>query len=75
MATVDELLSKLVNLEIEAVHARQRQAAAEQALTAAQQQIHQLSSGGGTSRSSSVTRVNNTRTLGRPKSFTEQPLE
>ena len=53
MATVDELLSKLVNLEIEAVHARQRQAAAEQALTAAQQQIQQLSSGGGLSRSSS----------------------
>ena len=57
MAAIEELLSRLVNLEVEAVQARQRQTAAEQELTAAQQQIHQLSSGGGTSRSSSVTRV------------------
>ena len=35
MATVEELLTRLVDLENEAVQARQRQASAEQALVAA----------------------------------------
>ena len=46
MSTTEELLARLVNLENEAVHARQRQGSAEQALAAAQQRIQQLSSGG-----------------------------
>ena len=46
MSTSDELLARLVNLENEAVHARQRQGSAEQALAAVQQRIQQLSSGG-----------------------------
>ena len=45
MATVEALLTRLVNLENEAVQARQRQASAEQALAVAQQRIAQLSSG------------------------------
>ena len=46
MSTTEELLARLVNLESEAVQARQRQGSAEQALAAAQQRIQQLSSGG-----------------------------
>ena len=46
MSTTEELLARLVNLENEAVQARQRQGSAEQALAAAQQRIQQLSSGG-----------------------------
>ena len=37
MSTTEELLARLVNLENEAVQARQRQGSAEQALAAAQQ--------------------------------------
>ena len=46
MSTTEELLARLVNLENEAVQARQRQGSAEKALAAAQQRIQQLSSGG-----------------------------
>ena len=73
MSTTDELPARLVNLENEAVQARQRQGSAEQVLAAAQQRIQQLSS-----RSSAATTsagVIDTRTLGEPKSFTGQPSE
>ena len=73
MTTTDELLARLVNLENEAVQARQRQSSAEQALAAAQQRIQQLSSGdGATSKSAGVI---DARTLGKPKSFTGQAAE
>ena len=62
MATVEELLTRLVNLENEAVQARQRQASAEQALAVAQQRIAQLSSG--TAVSTTPPGVIDTRTLG-----------
>ena len=73
MSTTEELLARLVNLEDEAVQARQRQGSAEQALAAAQQRIQQLSSGG--SAPSPSTGVIDTRTLGKPKTFTGQPSE
>ena len=47
MTTTDELLATLVNLENEAVQARQRRSSAEHALAAAQQRIQLLSSGDG----------------------------
>ena len=62
MTTVEELLARLVNFEAEAVQARQGDGAVEQALTAAQQRIQQLSSGGGASSFSSATGVIDTRT-------------
>ena len=64
MSTTEELLARLVNLENEAVQARQRQGSAEQALAAAQQCIQQLSS-----RGSAPT------TLGKPKTFSGQPAD
>ena len=70
---VEELLTRLVNLENEAVQARQRQASAEQALAAAQQRIAQLSSG--TDVSTTPPGVIDTRTLGKPKSFSGQTSE
>ena len=73
MSTTEELLARLVNLENEAVQARQRQGSAELALAAAQQRIRQLSSGG--SAPSPSTGVIDTRTLGKPKTFTGQPAE
>ena len=73
MATVEELLTRLVNLESEAVQARQRQASAEQALAVAQQRIAQLSSG--TDVSTTPPGVIDTRTLGKPKSFSGQTSE
>ena len=73
MTTTDELLARLVNLENEAVQARQRQSTAEHALAAAQQRIQQLSSGDGATSTSA--RVIDTRTLGKPKSFTGQTAE
>ena len=73
MSTRDELLARLVNLGDEAVQARQRQGSAEQALAAAQQRIQQLSSGG--SAPAPSTGVIDTRTLGKPKTFTGQPAE
>ena len=74
MATVEELLSRLVNLENEAVQARQRQASAEQgAGAAAQQRIAQLSSL--TDVSTTPPGVIDTRTLGKPKSFSGQTSE
>ena len=73
MTTTDELLARLVNLENEAVQARQRQNSAEHALAAAQQRIQQLSSGDGATRTSAG--VIDTRTLGKPKSFTGQTAE
>ena len=73
MTTTDELLARLVNLENEAVQARQRQSSAEHALATAQQWIQQLSSGDGTSSTSAG--VIDTRTLGKPKSFTGQTAE
>ena len=73
MSTTEELLARLVNLENEAVQARQRQGSAEQALAAAQQRIQQLSSGG--SAPTQSTGVIETRTLGKPKTFTGQPAE
>ena len=64
MTTTDELLVRLVNLETEAVQARERQRSAEHALAAAQQRIQQLSSGdGATSPSAGVI---DTRTLCKP---------
>ena len=71
--TTDELLARLVNLDNEAVQARQRQGSAEHALAAAQQRIQQQSSRGGASGAS--TGVIDTRTLGKPKSFTGQAAE
>ena len=62
MTTVEELLMRLVNLEAEAVQARQRDGAVEQALTAAQQRIQQMSSGGGASSFSSAKGVVDMRT-------------
>ena len=73
MSTTEELLSRLVNLESEAVQARQRQGSAEQALAAAQQRIQQLSSGG--SAPTPSIGVFDTRTMGKPKTFTGQPAE
>ena len=73
MSTTEELLARLVNLENEAVQARQRQGSAEQALGAAQQRIQQLSSGG--SAPTPSTGVIDTRALGKPKTFTGQPAE
>ena len=73
MSTTEELLARLVNLENEAVQARQRQGSAEQALAAAQQRIQQLSSGGSVPTPS--TGVIDTRTLGKPKTFDGQPAE
>ena len=73
MSTTEELLARWVNLENEAVQARQRQGSAEQALAAAHERIQQLSSGG--SAPSPSTGVIDTRTLGKPKSFTGQPSE
>ena len=73
MTTTDELLARLVNLESEAVQARQRQNSAEQALAAAQQRIQQLFSGNGSSTTSAG--VIDTRTLDKPKSFTGQTSE
>ena len=72
MSTTEELLARFVNLENEAVQ-RQRQGPAEQALAAAQQCIQQLSSGG--SAPTPSTGVLDTRTLGKPKTFTGQPAE
>ena len=71
MSTTEELLARLVNLENEALQARQRQGSAEQALAAAQQCIQRLSSGG--SALTPSTGVIDTRTLGKPKTFTGQP--
>ena len=73
MTTTDELLARLVNLENEAVQARQRQSPAEHALAAAQQRIHQLSSGDGAT--SMDAGVIDKLTLGKPKSFTGQTAE
>ena len=73
MTTTDELLARLVNLENEAVQARQRQGSAEQALAAAQQRIQQLSSGSNAPTPS--TGVIDTRTLGKPKTITGQTSE
>ena len=73
MSTTEELLARLVNLENEAVQARQRQGSAEQALAAAHQGIQQLSAGG--SAPTPTTGVIDTRTLGKPKTFTGQPSE
>ena len=73
MTTTDELLARLVNLETEAVQARQRESSAEHALVAAQQRIQQLSSGDGATSTSAG--VIDTRTLGEPKSFTGQTAE
>ena len=74
MATVEELLARLVNLENEAVQARhRRQSAAEHALSADQQRSQQMSSGSGAS--SSAAGVIDTRMLGKPKSFTGQAAE
>ena len=61
VSTTEELLARLVNLENEAVQARQRQGSAEQALAAAQQRIQQLASGG--SAPTPSTGVIDTRTL------------
>ena len=66
MTTVEELLSRLVQLENEVVQTQQRQAGAEKLLIAAEKQIHQLSSAGSASSSSSITGVADTRTLGEP---------
>ena len=73
MTTTDALLARMVNLENEAVQARQRHSSAEHALAAAQQRIHQLSSGDGATSTSAG--VIDTRTLGKPKSFTCQTAE
>ena len=67
------LLARSVNLENEAMQARQRQGSAEQALAAASQRIQQLSSGG--SGLTPSTGVIDTRTLGKPRTFTGQPAE
>ena len=73
MTTTDELPARLINFENEAVQARQRQCTAEHALAPVQQRIHQLSSGDcATSTSAGVI---DTRTLGKPKSFTGQTAE
>ena len=55
------------------MQARQRQGSAEQTLAAAQQRTQQLSSGGSAPKPS--TGVIDTRTLGKPKTFTGQPSE
>ena len=73
LSTAEELPARLVNLENEAVQARQRQGSAEQALAAAQQRIQQLSSVGRAPTPS--TGVIDTRTLGKLKTFTGQPAE
>ena len=67
MSTTEELPATLVNLEIEAVQARQRQGSAEQALAAAAQLIQQLSSSRGSAPAPS-TGVIDTRTLGNSRS-------
>ena len=73
MTTTDELLARLVNLENEALQARQRHNSAEHALAAAQQRIQQLSSADNATSTSAG--VIDTRTLGKPKSFTGQTAE
>ena len=73
MTSTDELLSRLVILENEAVQARQRQGSAEQALAATQQRVQQLSSGSGPP--TTAAEVIDTRILGKPKSFTGQTSE
>ena len=73
MTTTDELIARLANLETQAVQARQRQNSAEHALAAGQQRIQQLSSGDGATSTSAG--VIDTRTLGKPKSFTGQKAE
>ena len=73
MATVEELLTRLVNLENEAVQARQRQASPGQALAAAQQRIAQFSSG--IDVSTTLLGVIDTHTLGKSKSFSGQTPE
>ena len=73
MTTTDELLARLVSLENQAVQARRRQSSAEHALAAAQQRVQHLSSKDvATSTSAGVI---DTRTLGKPKSFTGQTAE
>ena len=71
MSTSEELLARSVNLENEAVQARQRQGSAEKVLAAANQRIQQLSSGSSAPTTSAG--VIDTRTLGKPKTFTGQP--
>ena len=73
MTTTDELLARLINLESEAVQARQRQSSAEQALAVAQQSIQQFSSGSSAPTTSAG--VIDTRTHGKPKSVTGQTAE
>ena len=73
MATVDELFARLANLENEPVQARQRQSSAEQALAAVQHGLAQLSSG--IDVSTTPPGVIDTRTLGKPKSFSGQTSE
>ena len=73
MTITDELLARLVNLENEAVQARQRQSSTELALASAPQRILQLPSGDGAP--STPAGVIDTRTLGKPKSFTRQTAE
>ena len=73
MTTTDELLARLIILENEAVQARQGQNSAEHALAAAQQRIQQLTSGDGATSTSAG--LIDTRTLGRPESFTGQTAE
>ena len=73
MSTTEEFLARLVNLEREAVQVGQQEGLAEQAMAAAQQRIQQLSSGG--SAPTSTTGVIDTRTVGKPKTFTGQPSE
>ena len=63
LSPTEELLARWVNLENEAVQARQRQGSAEQALAA------------GGSAPTPSTGVIDTRTLGKPKTFTGQPAE
>ena len=66
-------LCRLLDLENEAVQARQRQGSAEQSLAAAHQRIQQLSSGG--SAPCPSIGVIDTRTLGKTKTLTGQPAE
>ena len=73
MTTTDELLARLVNLENEAVQARQRLSSAEHALAAAQQRIQQPSSGDGAPSASAG--VIDSRTFDKPKSFTSPTAE
>ena len=70
MTTTDELIARFVILESEAVQARQRQSSAEHALAVPQQRNQQLCFGDGAT--STSVGVIDTRTLGKPKSFTGQ---